>query len=420
MRKLAVPYTIKRNGVYYLNLRWQKSFIRWSLSTTDATVAFNVVNEITPLLANDKGCEQTIRQQVASLIGKKQSPVEVKTVNSVDSEPLILLSEGFRLYTQEQSIENWGERTASQNKATFGLLVEIIGDIPVTQVSKVVVREFKQVLLSYPSNRNKGSRKEKTLKELAEEGCPTISLETVRNIIGRVSSFFNWLSRQGFRDNNPFVGAAPRRAHSARSERSSFNQKELQMIFGTSLFTDKQYTHEWQYWLPLLGLFTGARLEELCQLKIGDIKREDDVYYLDIHGDGDPQNRVKTACSIRQIPVHQTLIDKGFLRLDHKCAQSPQVFDLRRVNTNLGYLPSKWFGRYKTSLGLSKGTKVFHSFRHTLRDKLTLTGAPTEHIREILGHEQIGETFGRYGSSIPVSILAKSLAEVDFDGVFIN
>ena len=45
MRKLAVPYTIKRNGVYYLNLRWQKSFIRWSLSTTDATVAFNVVNE---------------------------------------------------------------------------------------------------------------------------------------------------------------------------------------------------------------------------------------------------------------------------------------------------------------------------------------------------------------------------------------
>jgi len=90
------------------------------------------------------------------------------------------------------------------------------------------------------------------------------------------------------------------------------------------------------------------------------------------------------------------------------------LFDLRRINTNLGHIPSRWFSGYKASLGLPKGTKVFHSFRHTLRDKLTLSGVPNEHIRELLGHEQIGETFGRYGSSIPVTVLAESLGKLHF------
>ena len=98
----------------------------------------------------------------------------------------------------------------------------------------------------------------------------------------------------------------------------------------------------------------------------------------------------------------------------HKRPAGSFLFDLKRINTNLGHMPSKWFGRYKASLGLPKGTKVFHSFRHTLRDKLTLSGVPNEHIREILGHEQIGETFGRYGSSIPVNVLAESLGKLCF------
>lgn len=42
---------------------------------------------------------------------------------------------------------------------------------------------------------------------------------------------------------------------------------------------------------------------------------------------------------------------------------------------------------------------------------------PNEHIRELLGHEQVGETFGRYGSSIPVSLLADSIDRVNFDSI---
>jgi hypothetical protein len=56
-------------------------------------------------------------------------------------------------------------RTATQNEASFKQLLEIIGDIPITAVTKSVVRDYKQTLLSYPANRYKGKRKEKTLEQ---------------------------------------------------------------------------------------------------------------------------------------------------------------------------------------------------------------------------------------------------------------
>ena len=414
MRKLSVPYTINRRGIYYLNLRWNNQFIRQSLATKDPMEAFEKVNQLAPLFSNPHTCAETLRLQVSEIAGsgRRLKANALKLVAT--DEPSILLSQGFSLYRKEQILENWGVRTAAQNEATFKQLLEVIGDIPITAVTKSVVRDYRQTLLSYPANRYKGKRKEKTLEQLLEEGCVSISLETVRNIMGRVSSFFNWLVKQGYREDNPFSGVAPRRAHSARSERSPFNDDDLKLLFGTAIYKDKIYAHDWQYWLPLLGLYTGARLEELCQLKGQDFKVVDGCHYIDIHGEGDTQNRVKTPSSIRKIPVHSELINLGLLDVVNKRSRGCFLFDLKRINTNLGHLPSKWFSGYKASLGLPKGTKVFHSFRHTLRDKLTLSGVPNEHIRELLGHEQIGETFGRYGSSIPVKVLAESLERLHF------
>jgi len=409
MRKLSVPYTINRRGVYYLNLRWNNQFIRQSLATKDPMEAFEKVNQLAPFFSNPQTCAETLRHQVSEITGRGRllNANALKLVQTDESS--ILLSQGFSVYKREQILENWGVRTAAQNEATFKQLLEVIGDLPIDAVTKSVVRDYKQTLLSYPANRYKGKRKEKTLEQLLEEGFDSISLETVRNIMGRVSSFFNWLVKQGYREDNPFSGVAPRRVHSARSERSPFTDDDLKLLFGTALYKDKVYAHDWQYWLPLLGLYTGARLEELCQLKGQDFKVTDDCHYIDIHGEGDAQNRVKTSSSVRKIPVHSELIKLGLLGMLEKRPRECFLFDLTRINTNLGHMPSKWFGGYKASLGLPKGTKVFHSFRHTLRDKLTLCGVPNEHIREILGHEQVGETFGRYGSSIPVSVLVGSI-----------
>ena len=111
--------------------------------------------------------------------------------------PSTLLSQGFYLYNKEQILENWGVRAAAQNEATFKQLLEITGDLPITAVTKAVVRNSKQTLLSYPANRHKGKRNERTLEQLSEEGVDSISLKTDRNIMVRVSSFINSLANQG-------------------------------------------------------------------------------------------------------------------------------------------------------------------------------------------------------------------------------
>src|SRR5207249_331618 len=66
------------------------------------------------------------------------------------------------------------------------------------------------------------------------------------------------------------------------------------------------------YWLPYLALYTGARLEELAQLRVVDVKIEDGIAYLDIHGlDG---RRVKTRSPERKVPLHPELLRIGLLR----------------------------------------------------------------------------------------------------------
>ena len=64
MRKRSVPYTIKRNGIYYLNLRWNNQFIRQSLATKDPMEAFEKVNQLAPLFSNPQTCAETLRHQV--------------------------------------------------------------------------------------------------------------------------------------------------------------------------------------------------------------------------------------------------------------------------------------------------------------------------------------------------------------------
>lgn len=111
--------------------------------------------------------------------------------------PSTLLSQEFSLYNKEQRLENWGVRRAAQNEATFKQLLEITRNLPITAVTKAVVRNSKQTLLSYPAYRHKGKRNETTLEQLSEEGVDSVSLETDRNTMVRVSSFISSLAKPG-------------------------------------------------------------------------------------------------------------------------------------------------------------------------------------------------------------------------------
>lgn len=61
-----------------------------------------------------------------------------------------------------------------------------------------------------------------------------------------------------------------------------FDEEELQRIFAPKTFTAwaKKYPHRW--WLPMISLYTGARINELAQLKVADIVEEAKVWCIRI------------------------------------------------------------------------------------------------------------------------------------------
>lgn len=109
--------------------------------------------------------------------------------------------------------------------------------------------------------------------------------------------------------------------------RRPWKDAELQTLFGQPLFQSYALPHAGRdgggaaaYWIPLLGLYTGARIGELAQQRVQDITLENDIPVIQIT-DADEGQRLKTSASRRCIPIHPELIRLGLL----DCVEDIQV-----------------------------------------------------------------------------------------------
>ena len=67
-----------------------------------------------------------------------------------------------------------------------------------------------------------------------------------------------------------------------------------------------------RYWVTLLSAYSGARLNEVCQLNVSDIQKTDGIWALNLNADSDDKS-IKTEAGNRIIPLHPKLIDLGLL-----------------------------------------------------------------------------------------------------------
>jgi len=145
--------------------------------------------------------------------------------------------------------------------------------------------------------------------------------------------------------------------------------------------------------LILLGGYTGARIEELCQLRKEHVITVDGVTMFDIVDS-------KTVAGIRSVPVHPSLT-----ALVDRLAKASRNGYLVPTDSNNKYgirsdALSKAFGRLKTNMGFDR-TRVFHSIRATVITSLVRADVADRLIKELVGHETGTVTFDVYsdGSS---------------------
>lgn len=339
------------------------------------------------------------------------------------SEELTCLSDAFKAYQQEKiANSDWTNKTAEKNAYSVSLLSELIGDKYIQHLSKADVRELKTLLPLIPKNLKKQPQLEnRPLLEIvsSNHSLDTISQSMVKQHLTLMSSFLNWAKNNGLCHDNPFSGMIPKDKKSTRENRSPLSDADISKILDHPQVSppEGKQTKPHQFWLPRLAMYTGARIEELCQLHSGDIQTISG-YHCIVITDKRPDQNLKNAKSNRVIPLHQELIEMGFLtHIDmlKNDSEDGLIFPELRPDKDSKYssAPSKWFGRIKKVQGIAQN-KTFHSFRHTMADKLRSIKAEDYLIKRILGHTTDSETHETYGSNQNIAAIGETINSIKF------
>lgn len=427
-----------QNGVFTYRKSISGSSIRVSLQTKNKFEALRVVDKVNSVVelaaSNDFN---TVRSIIYAALYKFQPTFRKERLERVQSllgvsleqDTSELLSVVVERFIEEKLRSNaWTDKTYITYKVIYQDLNEFIGSRGMRGISHQDAQTIKKSLQRLPSSRNKRAMyRGKTIKQVLKLKVPDNHLMSIKTINTRLSCYselFKWAIKNGYVAVNIFDGLALKDNRNVRDLRLPFTPQDLKAIFSsdTIIKTNKP----WQYWLPVLGLFTGARLNELCQLQHQDVKQINDIWCISITDKGQNQH-LKSASSERLIPIHNKLVSLGFIDfVSHThSAKTSRIFpELTIRNDMFSHTPSKWFSNLKKRVLVESDKKSFHSLRHTFVDymfnKLKLQGNPL--VKALVGHSDREITSGIYGSSFDIEDLNKIIQSMDFSeyGVTFN
>jgi len=314
----------------------------------------------------------------------------------------------------------WKPKSEVEVMTSLHLLLEVLGDVQVAAISNVTMRHFKETLLRLPSNLRKNpAYRDKSIKEVLAAGVTKhMNPSTINKQLDRASSLFKWAVRNGYMDRNPAEGLQLPTSKRADEYRAAFDSDDLKKIFHSRDYLEDTHKYGYRFWLPVIALFTGMRLNEICQLHLEDIHEADEgVYVFDVR-ERKGVTDTKTSSSERLVPLH------NFLRVDLNLpdyvaklrseGQTRLFPELKKRRDGYGQAASRWFSRYKEHCGIVEGPggkKDFHSFRHTVSNKLKQVSAEHFPTQELLGHSTGSITFGRYGKRYSPKLLKEQVVD---------
>ena len=341
-------------------------------------------------------------------------------------------SEVWEKYKNDK-IKNDNKRanTVTDYEKFFQLFVEITGDVNIVEVDKSDIRNFREVLLKWPKNKNKNKKyRDKTTKEIMEIDIPDedkITEKTRRNYLCALMSYWTYAETLGYTDDNPIkgFGSKIRNIQQTKIVRP-FTIDELNKIFTSPIYVSDSNKFAYRYWIPLIALYTGARLNEICQLYLDDIREVDGVWVFDVN-DNKPDKQIKNIASKRLVPIHPFLLNElkilnyvEKLTIKQEQRLFPELKPLKATG-KYNHAASKWFGFFKDKIRLTDEVN-FHSFRKTYanfckQNKVELN--LDEHMyKRVIGHALNDLTAEVYGNEFsPRSLYENIMVKINFEEV---
>lgn len=370
---------------------------------------------------------------IAQPVTVPEAPLSTAKVVST----VMKMSELFKAWKTDK-IANDGEgrgvlKSLDEYEGVIDRFIELYGDLPVDQVDRKLIQQYRLDLQRCPATKANGIRLlpiRQQIEKVEAEGLPTISMVTITNRLKKVSALLGFAIELGLITENPVsasgvtkrIAQAQRKSANGR-KRKDYNLTELNAIFRSPVFNGEGWAPQRSqvgqalYWIPLLALYMGARREELCQLFAKDVRKSPEgIHYVSILNTEDEEDQgrsVKTSGSRRDVPIHPDLIELGFLEYAASVPVNGQLFPHLPPDPKGFYgnaYGKHWTNYLREVVKLESPAAPSHGFRHTFKTLCREADIPEEVHDALTGHSD-GSVSRDYGH-MPLVRLAKEMAKI--------
>lgn len=316
-------------------------------------------------------------------------------------------------HLEEESTRLKSPRTAKEKRALFDEFAAFFGDDKhINQITTFDISEhWRKAEAKRPSQKvSKVKRDELAAIAKASEkpvSPITLSLPRLEKRRGYLSVFFQWAIDGGaYMHKNP-MGQKVAKKKDMRRLSSSYREytgNDLKALFGPS-YAAEMTKPDW-YWVPMMALWSGARLNEMASLTTDVFEVVDDVKVFHITDS-------KTEGGRRTVPIHSNLLSLGLWEYVEalRSEGEKQLFWFRPRATVSKSTGENWAKRIERC-GITDTDKVFHSFRSTAITNMHNSPGPNPAaIRSAVGHA--GGLTGSHGDYVRGSELLLVQAAIE-------
>ena len=299
---------------------------------------------------------------------------ELAPAQLTNAKPTETLTDVIKEYVSENE-SKWTPKTKAEIvDDSLGLFVEIMGNVPLQSLDRRALNNFKTIIKQLPPNRNKLKKyRDKSIEQLLKMDVDkTLAERTVNKHLTRIGTLFDFAITNGFYDGpNPALKMQLPLSRSDEESRAAYTSDELESLLVSEKYIEDSFAQSYQFWTPIIALYTGMRQNEIAQLYLDDIRQDDGIWIIDINVNS-PDKSLKNRNARRLVPVHPFLIVE--LKLHQYVEQlrakgEKRLFpEIKPDRDGYGGPVSKWFNwRYKGTCGIASDgrQKDFHSFRAT-------------------------------------------------------
>jgi integrase len=283
------------------------------------------------------------------------------------------------------------QATINRHRRIQGFFLDYAGDLPISDISRRQASEF----LNHVGKTRK------------------LTNRSLRQYTAVLSGVFKWAKRSGH-----FDGQNPFSEHSFRAPKDAgwvcYTDDELRRLFSGPMF--ERPIRDSLAWCMLIAVYSGLRLNEVAQLRVGDLHKEHGIWVFDVReGDG---KILKTHAATRQVPVHSRLMAAGLLGYREGLPEG-QLFPTLRgagADNKLGWYLGQRFTEYRRRCGVTRERLAFHSFRKQFATAMDRAGVPQADISAVLGHSR-GFSLNVYSSGPGLTRLRDLVERVNYEGL---